>query len=215
MGRKAGVRIGSVLRFAVPVIACVAAGWGATGAGALPAPEEMVPNTVARISDVPDETGTITRAEFRHALELAAAAKGRHPVPGPGVPGYERLEHTAVTALIEAVWLKGQAAEMNIVVTRHQVLGVLALIKSEAFRSATEYRRFLRKMHYTRRDVYEQVELQLLSTLIQERIVAGARSEAEEQKAFDEFVADFNERWRSRTVCAPEYAIERCSNGPR
>jgi hypothetical protein len=28
------------------------------------------------------------------------------------------------------------------------------------------------------------------------------------------FVAEFEQRWRARTVCAPEYLLARCSNGP-
>lgn len=214
MGRGAGARIASVVRFALPGVALAAAGWSATGSAAMPSPEELVPNTVARISDVPVRAGTITRAEFQHALMLAAAARGRHAAPKPGGRGYERLMRAAIFALLETVWIKGQAAEMNIVVTRSQVLRELALVKKENFGSAAEYRKFLREMHFTQRDVYERVELQLLSMRIQKRIVAGAESEAEEQKAFEEFVAEFNERWRGRTVCAPAYVTAHCSNGP-
>jgi hypothetical protein len=214
MGRGTRAQIGSVLRFFLPVVAFAVAGWSATASAVLPAPDELVPNTVARISDVPDRTGTITKAEFRHALVLAAAGRERLPVPKPGGRGYELLKRSAVLSLIETIWIKGQAAEMNIVVTRSQVLRELALIKKQNFASAAEYRKFLRRWRFTRRDVYEQIELQLLSIRIQQRIAEGAESEAEEQKAFDEFITEFNERWRSRTVCAPEYVIAHCSNGP-
>ncbi len=33
-----------------------------------------------------------------------------------------------------------------------------------------------------------------------------------EQEDFNEFVADFNTRWLSRTFCAPDYMTERCAN---
>jgi parvulin-like peptidyl-prolyl isomerase len=33
-----------------------------------------------------------------------------------------------------------------------------------------------------------------------------------EQADFNEFVADFNDKWLSRTFCAPDYMIERCAN---
>ncbi|MEX2107431.1 MAG: SurA N-terminal domain-containing protein [Solirubrobacterales bacterium] len=36
-----------------------------------------------------------------------------------------------------------------------------------------------------------------------------------EGKAFERFVKDFEDRWRSRTVCAPGFAVEACSNGKR
>lgn len=41
----------------------------------------------------------------------------------------------------------------------------------------------------------------------------GAGQKAE-QEFFLAFVEEFNETWRARTVCAPQYATERCSNGP-
>ncbi len=116
--------------------------------------------------------------------------------------------------MLEFVWIKGQAAEMNILVTRSRVLHELARIKKQNFENEADYRKFLREMRYTRRDVYERVKLQLLAARIQETIAEGAGSESDEQKAFDEFVAEFNERWRGRTVCAPGYVTDHCSNGP-
>ena len=41
----------------------------------------------------------------------------------------------------------------------------------------------------------------------------GTWTQKEAQAAFTAFVAAFEKRWRSRTVCAPQYAIKRCSNG--
>lgn len=106
---------------------------------------------------------------------------------------------------------------MGIGVTRRQMRRELAAIKRENFRSAAEYHRFLRETRFTHREVYERVELQVLSERIQlrvqRRIDRETRTPAEEQKAVNEFVDEFNERWRSRTVCALEYVTGRCSNG--
>ncbi|HYP56278.1 MAG TPA: hypothetical protein VEQ41_08290 [Solirubrobacterales bacterium] len=201
-----------ILRRGSCLAAVAAIGWSATGFAALPAPEELVPNTVVRIAEVPERLGTVTRAEFRHALVLATAGGGRPPKPGD--PARERLERVALIGLVEAVWLKGQAAEMDIALTRRQVLRELERIKEENFRSGAEFREFLRETRFTRRDLYERVELQMLAMKIQERVLAGAQTEAEEKAAFRQFVDEFNERWRARTVCAPEHAIAHCSNGP-
>ncbi|HET8862032.1 MAG TPA: hypothetical protein VFM94_02145 [Solirubrobacterales bacterium] len=191
-------------------------GWSSASSATLPAPEELVPNTVALISEVPLRRGTITKAEFWHGMELAAAQADTSPPPKPGERGYERLKTIVLKSMFEGVWIVGQAAEWDISVTRRQVKSLLAAIKRESFRSAAEFRQFLRESHYTRRDVYERVEMQLLSAELQERLVRkiDARNEREEQQGLTEFVDEFSERWRSRTVCAPEYAIERCSNGP-
>jgi SurA-like N-terminal domain len=200
------------------VVALVIAGGLAERSFALPAAEELAPNTVARVSDVPVRKGTITTAEFRHALLLTAVSAGRRSTPKPGGNGYERLKKNAIGALLETAWVRGEAVEMDIVVTHHQVSRELAQIKRESFESEAEYHRFLRASHYTRRDVYERVELQLLSLRMQKRlqtrIERESRNKYEEQQAFQEFVTEFTERWRARTVCAPEYATDRCSNGP-
>jgi hypothetical protein len=94
----------------------------------------------------------------------------------------------------------------------------VARIKEESFKDGAEFRRFLRGARYTRRDVNERVEIQMLSTrlgsLLSRRIGGETSSKSEEQRAIKEFVAEFNERWRGRTVCAPDYANGRCSNGP-
>jgi SurA N-terminal domain len=202
----------------VAVVALVLAGWSAERSFALPTPEELAPNTVARVFDAPAGAGTITVAEFRHALDLVSVAAGRRSVPQVGANDYERLRKAAIGSLLESAWLFGQAAEWGIAVTPREVSRELALIKRQSFESRAEYRKFLREMHYTRRDVNERVELQLLSVGLQQRIQARiereARNEFEEQRGLREFVAEFNERWRARTVCAPLYVTERCSNGP-
>jgi SurA N-terminal domain len=185
---------------------------------ALPAPEDLVPNTIALVSDVPPAQGRVTKAEFRHALELAAAAQDRRSVPGPREKGYEGFARATLDSLLEAVWLKGEAAEVGIAaITRRQVMRELAAIKRESFKSEAEYRRFLKEARYTKRDVYERVELQLLSVRMQrwleKRVLRDTRNEFEEQRAIEEYLADFEEKWRARTVCAPRIATERCSNG--
>jgi hypothetical protein len=194
-------------------VALVPAGASAIGS-TLPTPEELPANMVAVVSHVPVGIGRITKAEFRRALVQGAAMAGRDSVPQPGRSGYGKLRDAAIAELLDMVWIKGQAAEMGIAVTRRQVATELAQIKKDNFKTGAEYRRFLKQSHFTRRDVDERVELQLLSTQIQERVIRGFRGPRAIQKAFQEFVDAYMKRWRARTVCAPEYAIERCSNGP-
>jgi hypothetical protein len=183
-----------------------------------PPPEALPANVVAIVAQVPDrkgERGGVTTAgEFDHALDQAAAQHGRRVAPGPKGDGYRKLKNQAIGELLDDSWIRGQAAEMGIGVKPREVTRTLALLKRQAFKNGAQYRRFLKEAHYTRRDILDRVEIQLLSERIQERIAAGLGSEAAIQKAFDRFVAEYTERWRSRTVCAPEYVTERCSNGP-
>lgn len=192
----------------------LAAVWAPLGSAALPAPDQLVPNTVARIAEAAThDDGTIARAELRHASAIVAAGENRR-VPAPGERDYEKVTDAALAGLLEAIWIRGQAEEMGIVVTRDEIKRLRDRIVRENFQSAAEFREFLRESRMTRRDVYERVELQVLSIRLQRRIVAGAASDKEKQAAFSEFLDEFNARWRARTVCAPEHASERCSNGP-
>jgi hypothetical protein len=196
------------------LVVILATAVGGTSLAAVPTPEELAPNTAMLVTEMPVGPGTTTKHELGHELLLEAVAKGRKTAPKPGGGGYRRLVHSAVNARLEAAWLQGQAAELNIAVTPRQVSRELARIRKENFKSQSEYRRFLRESRYTRRDVRERVELQLLATRLQEWILRGAKSKAEEQKALRDFVAEFSERWRARTVCAVGYVTESCSNGP-
>ena len=143
----------------------------------------------------------------------SAAVAGLRSVPKPGGAEYEKLKKVAIGELLDSIWIRGQATEMGIVVTPRQISRMLARLKREAFKSEAAYRRFLKESHYTRRDVRERVEIQILSMRIQERIVRKATSESGVQKAFSAFVVAYGERWRARTVCAAEYVTTRCSNG--
>lgn len=174
---------------------------------------------VAIVAQVPDRRGerggVITSNEFDHGLDVVAAQHGRRVAPGPRGDGYRKLKNQAIRELIEATWIRGQAAEMGIGVRPREVARELAALKKHAFKSGAQYRRFLEEARYTRRDVLDRVEIQMFSELIEARITTGFSSKAAAQKAFNEFVTEFAERWRARTVCAPGYVTELfCSNGP-
>jgi hypothetical protein len=170
---------------------------------------------VARVPDRGGEGGGVTtKKEFHHALVQAAAQKGLTAVPVPGGNGYGRIRETAMGELLDDSWIRGQAAEMGIGVRPREVARETEKLKRQAFKNGAQYRRFLRQAHYTRRDVTERVELQLLSERIQERVAAGLGSDASVQKAFAKFVSEYEVRWKARTVCAQGFMTSRCSNAP-
>jgi hypothetical protein len=176
---------------------------------------ELPANAIAFVSQVRAGHGVkISRADFHHALIQAAVQKGRRSAPKPGGNGYGKLKKIAIGELLGVVWIQGQAAEMGIGTTRRQVARELARLKKQAFKDLADYHRFLKEAHYTRRDVHERVEIQILSTRIQERIVTGVNGKVAQQKAFARFLAEYSKRWKSRTVCAPGYVIASCSNAP-
>lgn len=199
------------------IVALMGAGWSAASVAAPSVSGELAPETVAVISELPRGAGTITKAEFWHQLVLSSVQAGLESPPSRGGKRYEKLRTAALNSQLEAVWILGQADEWSIHATRGEVKRELESVKKENFRSSAEFRHFLKENRYTYRDLHERVRTQILSTRLQDRLQAkigkGAGPKAE-QKAFREFIDEFVERWRSRTVCAPEYVTERCSNGP-
>ena len=198
------------------LLATAPLGVGSTSAvgSPLPAPEQLSANLVAVVSHVPLSVGRVTRAEFQRALAQQVAMAGGRSAPKPGGRRHQKLREAAIGELLDSVWIKGQAAMMGIGVSRHQVASELASIKRENFKSEAEYRRFLKQSRFTQRDVFERVELQLLSVRIQERVARGTNGNRDAQQKLAKFVAAYLDRWRARTVCAEGFAVDRCSNGP-
>ena len=205
----------------MPVTAVASLSFGvgsAVGSVVLPTPDQLPATVIAAVPEVPGPRGRITKAEFQHALLLEAVSPGRRSAPRPGDAGYKKLKDLAVNYLLEGAWIVGLAAEWGISVTHAQVSREVAKVRKESFKDGAEFRRFLKETHYTRRDVNERVEIQMLSTRLRtqlsRRIRKETSSKSEEQRAFSEFLTEFQENWRGRTVCAPDYTTSRCSNGP-
>ncbi len=124
------------------------------------------------VEDAPGDSGTVSQADFDHALELAAAQAGQKKVPKPGDPKYEEAKEAALTGLIESIWLEGEAEEMGITVTPEEIDKEFAKIKKENFPKEAEYQQFLKESKFTPEDLDDRVKLQMLSTQIQERLQA-------------------------------------------
>jgi len=101
---------------------------------------------------------------------------------------------------------------MGITFTTKQIATELAQIKKQNFKTEAEFRKFLKVSHYTQNDVNELVELQLLSTAIQQQVIGGIKGSKARHRAITRFVAEYSKRWRSRTVCAAGYVFGGCSN---
>lgn len=142
---------------------------------------------VALVEGVPSEVGEVSRADFDHALEQAAAQAGERRVPKPGDPRYEELKRTALDATFEGIWLQGQAEEEGIEVSDSEVAAELKRVKRESFGSEAEFRRFLRESGYDKADVDERVRLQIYSTKLQDQLreVAPQPSQGEVESYYE------------------------------
>jgi SurA N-terminal domain len=208
------LRVGRVGLAAIVLAATVATGASTAaslaapplGINLLPTPAELSKSTVAVISHVPFGLRTISTADLTRAMGQYAAVKfDLKVIPKRGQAKYEVVEKGALGEQLDRVWILGQAAEMGITASRKEVRTELTQIKKRNFKSAKQYRAYLRHSHYTHRDVLERIRLQVLATKMEERF---------SPKEFSKFVGAYEQRWRSRTVCADRYAIERCSNEP-
>jgi SurA N-terminal domain/PPIC-type PPIASE domain len=147
---------------------------------------------VATVKGVPSDISNVSEAEYKRALaqqEAAQEASGKLKAkPKPGTKEYEELQSATLGELLESIWLKGEAEELGISVTDKQIATELAQIKKTSFPTAAKYQEFLKSSHFTQADVNARVELQLLSTQIQEKIKAGSApaSSSEIAENYDE-----------------------------
>lgn len=129
---------------------------------------------IAIVQGVPGGNGTISEADFEHALDLAATQAGEKSIPKPGDKKYEELRETALNGLFDQAWVEGLGDELGISVTPKEVAAELKKLKKQNFKDEAAYRKFLRESHYTTEDVNDRVRLQVLSTKIQSQITEGA-----------------------------------------
>jgi hypothetical protein len=174
------------------------------------APHLLPDEVVAVVSHVPPALGRVTSGEFHRGLAQAAAPRR---APRPGSARYERVEHAAIVSSLESIWIQGQAAEMGIRASAGEISRELAKLKRQNFDGQADYRRFLKRFHYTPRDVNERVKIQILATKIQERLLSKVEYPERGDQVLEEFAAAFRKRWRGRTICATAHIVaDRCSN---
>ena len=165
---------------------------------------------VAVVEDAPAGMGTIARGDFDRAFAQVARAAGVKDAPHPGDPQYEELMEVAMDGLLSAVWLQGQAAEMGIALEPGRVIEEFKSVKAEEFKTKAEYEKFLRASLLDRGELIDRVEAQLLTAEIQKRLGEESPSPADEAEA--EFLAEFTDKWASRTFCAAGFVTESCAN---
>ena len=123
----------------------------------------------ALVQDVPGDLGKVPEAKVEHAIELAAKGNGEK-APKPGGPKYDELKETALNSVLEGIWIHGVAAEWGIEVSDREVAKELKKVKKESFKSEKEFKEFLKESGFTPADVDERVEIQILSTQLQEQL---------------------------------------------
>lgn len=159
----AAVALGVVL-VAVFAIVAVAQGLGH------PSPSG---DEIAIVEDAVDgEEVAIAREEFDASLEQTAARQGMEELPGEDDPQFELLRDTALSDLLLAVWVRGEASDRGIEVTPEEVEAELGQIKEQQFEgNERRFKRFLRQSGFTEEQALQRVELQVLSDQIQRDVI--------------------------------------------
>ncbi len=95
-------------------------------------------------------TATITTEEFDGALQQAAAAQGLKEVPPADDPQYELLRDAAISDLILARWVLGEAADRGIEVDRPRDRpSELDTVKEQQFGSEKAFEKFLEESGFS------------------------------------------------------------------
>jgi parvulin-like peptidyl-prolyl isomerase len=193
-GKSAGLQRLALLSFGALLILLFVIFAVAQGIG-----HPSVPSgAVAVVEDAPDDLGTVTEKDFRHALAQAAAEAKAKSVPKPGDDKYEELKETALGNLLDAIWIQGQADEMGISVTPKEIADELKKLKDKAFKTEQQYKEFLKEAKFTEEDVNTRVTIQILSEQIQTQVTEEAPIPSNRE------IEDYYEAAKSSQYTTPE-----------
>lgn len=169
---------------------------------------KVAPGGVAVITRPSGGEIQLAMKQFDRRNEQVRAERRELGVRQDGTVGEEGLRQILEEADIEA-----EASEMEIVVGDRQTARALRRIKLRDFSSIRQFQTYLRRVRITEAEARERVRIQLLLRRIENHVTAGV-SKSHRAAALRRFVNVYLRRWRSRTVCRPGLATERCSNGP-
>jgi SurA N-terminal domain len=135
---------------------------------------------VAIVEGAPEGLGEISEAEFNRALMQQVGTGSIASVPKPGDKEYDAVKEAALSGLLTAIWLQGQAEEIGISISDKQVEGEQIKLKGE-FPSPRAYREFVEAGHYTKHDLYERAKVEFAAAEIQASILEAAPKPTESE----------------------------------
>jgi len=175
--RSAGVRRLWLVVFGVLLVGLFVGFAVAQGIG-----QPSVPSgDVALVQSVPDELGSVTQEDFDKALKQQLGQASLKKPPKPGSKKYEELKVTTMEEVLDSVWVRGQAEELDISATSKQIEDELDQIKEQNFPTEKAYKGFLKTSGFTQEDVDDRVELQILGKQIQEQVSSEAPPPSDSQ----------------------------------
>jgi hypothetical protein len=209
-----GLALALSLAWLLPVGATDAQAAPAAGQGcppAAPASEPLgAPSTTGSLQPPVEEllacvgAQAITGATFEHWATIAEKSEGH-------ADANEVLQQT-MGFLITAVWVTGEASDLNIHISEEEVRRTFDRIRREEFPKRREFAAFMRSTGQTVADLLLRVRLNLSSARIQKRVVAGHHGAKAQQRAMARFVTVFKRKWQAQTYCVQDYAGPDCGH---
>ena len=151
----------------------------------------------------------VTGAAFAHWSIVASKSEG--PVSKHGASAQE-VAKEVLGFLISSYWVFEEARIRHVHVSASSVRRAFEHLRAQQFPHRGELGKFLEQSGETAEDLLFRVKLNLLSAALQRRIVAGHHDARSISRALARFVSGFKGRWKSRTYCAPEYAVADCGH---
>ena len=151
------------------------------------------------VADVHD-SGTISKTEFNHWLEVVSAqpqpgAKRRPAPPKPGSRQYDAVKQQVMQFLVSAKWIEGEAKERGITATPAEVDRQFEQTKKQSFPNEKAYQRFLKTSGQTEEDLKFRVRLDVVSNKIREQVTKNAQnvSNSEIEKYYNDNSQQFSQ----------------------
>lgn len=124
---------------------------------------------------------------------------------------FRELMPSVMTFLLEALWIRGEAAQRGVAVDAATVRSAFARLKRDAFDDERAYRRYLRRNATRESMLLYRVRIDLLTDRIGRQVIEGVPRE-QQPAALDAFTRELRARWRPRTRCEPRFLVRACSN---
>jgi foldase protein PrsA len=134
---------------------------------------------VALVEDAPD--GNVTQEEFDAALQQAALRQGVPKPPAPDSPQYGALRDAAMSDLLLARWVLGEAEERGIAVSDTEINNQINQIKQQAG-GQQGFQQLLKQSGFTLDQARERIALQLLSNQIQQRVLGKGQPSVSDEE---------------------------------
>jgi hypothetical protein len=123
---------------------------------------------------------------------------------------YQNIQVRILHFLITGYWVRGEAAEQHVSITRAEVRTRFEEERRAHYATAASFRRLKEASGQTDQDLEFAVETQALSTKLFERFARAHPHASSQQATIAAFNRGLRGNWIARTDCRPGYIVPDC-----